>query len=302
MEIFILKNKWKLILGITFVALFFVSFRDTSASTNVTSTACCHWAWNDSIGWIDFYNTNSVTVSSQNLTGWASSSVGYVSLDCHNTPPNGNNICYTSDYQVTNDGMGYLSGWAWNDNVGWISLDCRNSGGCGTGPGSSTYEVVINPDTGDFSNYAWNDVVGWISFCGGLGTGDCPGSVGYKVNAAWSATSTSGSLYSSTFDTGVSAGAQLNSVLWQGNLPSANTYVKFQFATSNSSSGPWTNFVGNDGTSNSYYTPGAANTSLPLNYTFHNNFRYFRYRVILYSNQAQTLSPRVDEVIVNWSP
>ena len=113
------------------------------------------------------------------------------------------------------------------------------------------------------------------------------------------AVAVSGTLDSTTYDTGVVAGAQLNSVLWHGSQP-ADTSVYFQFAVSNSSSGPW-NFMGTDGTSNTYFSTGS-DTSLKLDYSLFNNFRYFRYRVTLYSDTAQTLSPRVDEIIVNWSP
>ncbi len=271
---------------------------DTNPGTNISFSSGEFWAWSDVVGWMDFHYTHSIIVTSQKLTGYASSSVGDFSFDCA-TARNGD-ICGQSNYNVANDGLGVLSGWGWNDTYGWVSFNCTNGG---TGCGASTYQVTIDPDTGSFcgtgssSCYAWNDVIGWISFnCGnysGCGTSN------YKVVTAWRATSTNGTLDSSTFDTGIAAGAQLNSVLWHGNQP-AGTSVKFQFAVSNSSSGPWS-YKGSDGTSNSYYTVGA-DTSIKLDYAFHSNFRYFRYRIFLFSNQAQSQSPRVDEVIVNWSP
>ncbi len=79
------------------------------AATNISANVSQHWAWNDFIGWIDFRATNNIMVSSANLTGYASSSVGYISLDCHTSPAG--NICGTSNYQVLNDGNGNLSGW-----------------------------------------------------------------------------------------------------------------------------------------------------------------------------------------------
>ena len=45
----------------------------------------------------------------------------------------------------------------------------------------------------------------------------------------------------------------------------------------------------------------APNVSTALDYSLFNNKRYFRYRVTLVSNQAQTLSPQVNDVVVNWS-
>ena len=285
----------KVVIRVFFLAgIFWVLASSAHAATNINSAVADHWAWNDIIGWIDFYNTQTVNVGSQNLTGYASSSAGEISLDCHTTSIG--NICDgTNDYQVINNGAGDLSGWGWNDLYGWISF----CGGQGTSdcPGGVGYRVLIDPNNGDFSNYAWNDVIGWISFnC--VNTGDC-GMSNYKVNTSWFATSTVATLDSSIFDTGVAAGAELNSVLWHGSEP-AGAEVSFQFAVSDASAGPWA-YIGPDGTSNTSYR-GGPNISLKLNYTHHNNKRYFRYRVFLQSNQSQTISPRVDDIIVNWSP
>lgn len=262
------------------------------ASTNISSTPSEHWAWNDIIGWIDFYNTNTVNVTSQKLTGYASSSAGDISLDCATTR-NGD-ICAQSNYKVLNNGMGDLSGWAWNDEYGWISF----CGGQGTAdcPGTNAYRVLINPSTGVFTGWAWNDIVGWISFnCSN--TNGCSNS-DYKVVTSWNATSTTGFLESSTYDTGINGGAHLNSFFWRGNQP-AGTSVRFQFAVSNSSSGPWT-YLGPNG-NDSYYVVGP-DTAQTLNYSLFDNYRYFRYKVTLVSNQAQTETPRIDEIVINWSP
>jgi len=111
-------------------------------------------------------------------------------------------------------------------------------------------------------------------------------------------TSISGFLDSSTIDTGVVAGAQLNAVLWQG-YRAPGTSVGFQFATSGSSGGPW-NFVGPDGTDSSYFLP-SPNFPLSLPYTF-SGIRYFRYRITLFSDPADKYTPSVGFVVVNWSP
>lgn len=99
--------------------------------------------------------------------------------------------------------------------------------------------------------------------------------------------------------------------MWLGGFTSATstcagTTVKvgFQIAATSTPSGPW-NFIGPDNTSSTFYEafpvsePGV---SIPLDYTLHNNQRYFRYRVFLFSDQSQSQSPRVDDVIINWSP
>ncbi|MCR4328139.1 MAG: hypothetical protein NUV53_01340 [Patescibacteria group bacterium] len=259
------------------------------AATNIDSTD--KWAWNDIIGWVDFYATDSVTVTSQGLKGYASSTSGDISLDCKTT--RSGDICSQSNYQVSNDGVGNLSNYGWNDEYGWISFDCNNTGGCGV----SNYEVLIDANTGVFSGYAWNDIMGWISF--NCSNDSSCGTSNYKVITSWVATSAIATLDSATFDTGVDGGAQINSVLWQGHQPSG-TLVRFQFAISNASSGPWS-YGGSDGTSNTYYEVDP-NVSKNLDYILHSGNRYFRYRVILVSDLAQTLSPRVDDVLINWSP
>jgi hypothetical protein len=261
------------------------------ASTNISSGGNAHWAWNDAIGWIDFYSPGTVTVSATGLTGYASSSVGPISFDCA-TAPSGN-ICGTSNYQVVNDGTGNLSGWAWNDGVGWISF-CggKNTATC---PGTVSYQVTIDSN-GNFHGWAWNDAIGWIDFNCANNT-SCATS-NFYVATQWVATGTVGTLESIPYDTGDVQGAQLDSVKWEGTQPPGTT-VEFQFAVSNSSSGPW-NFTGPDGTPNTYYDPTGPNVPLPLNYTLYNNYRYFRYIVTLVSTSTST--PVVNNVIVNWSP
>lgn len=272
-------------------------------ATNITSTYPYYFGWNDVVGWLDFYqsgNSNVTVASNATTTGYASSSAGDFSLDCATT--RGGNVCGTSNYGVYNLGNGNLTGWAWNDTYGWVSFDCHNNGGCD----SSAYEVLIDTTSGDFSgatDFAWNDAIGWISFnCNDYG--GCPPN--FKVNTTWTSTSTSGYLTSTTYDTGVNGGAELNSIVFQSpsSLPNG-TNVRFQIATSNSASGPWdsSKFVGYDGTSNTYYTgQGTPNTSIPLNYVLHNNQRYFRYKIILLSDSAQKLTPTINSITVNWSP
>jgi len=108
-----------------------------------------------------------------------------------------------------------------------------------------------------------------------------------------------GTLDSQTIDTGVTGGAQLNSIMWGGSAP-MGTSVTFQIAVSSSTSGPW-NFIGPSGTSGTTY-PSTEGVPVSLNNFSLLTGRYFRYRVILTTNAAQTLSPGVNSIIVNWSP
>ncbi len=260
-----------------------LSASSSTSTTNIDSTD--KWAWNDVIGWIDFGTTNTVVVSSTQLLGYASSGVGYIAFDCGTAPTPD---C-TYPYGVVNDGNGNLSGWAWNDTIGWISFSSSSI--------ESTYGVTIDVD-GNFGGWAWNDTIGWISFsCDNTST--C-GTSSYKVKTLWSTTVVSAVLTSSIFETQVVGGAAFNSLLWQGTQP-AGTNVKFQIATSNSSSGPWT-YVGPDNSGNTYYQPAGPNIQIRTNRTNHDNNRYIRYRVYLESNIEKTLSPEVDDIIVSWSP
>jgi len=132
---------------------------------------------------------------------------------------------------------------------------------------------------------------------------------------------TAGNLISSTFNTGLPYGVQINSILWQGSFGSggANS-VKFQIASSNCSNGAtdspacitslgWGGskssgdgaFIGLGGTSSTYYEPTNPNVGYAIPINQHNNKRYFRYKVFLDRDSIST-SPVVEDVVLNWSP
>jgi len=282
----------KILIPLLVIGYWLLVISPVSAATNISSAPNEHFAWNDIIGWLDFYSTGNVKVVYNQLSGYADSPLGYIALDCA-TSPNGD-ICGNSNFRVTNDGGGNLSGYAWNDAIGWISFDCHNSGGnCA----SSNYQVKIN-STGRFTGYAWNDIIGWISFnCSDLSICDTSD---YKVKTSWTASAATAELLSSIIDTGVTDGAAFNNLMWEGNQPSG-TNVKFQFASSNNTD----NFpdpIGPDGTTSTYYTTAGPDVPTALSRVYHNNHRYFRYKIILQTDASQIVSPRVDDVIVNWSP
>jgi len=109
-----------------------------------------------------------------------------------------------------------------------------------------------------------------------------------------------GSLDSTTLDTGITAGAQLNAITWHGNLP-GGTHIGFQFATSSNPGGPWI-FTGPNGDPSKYYAADQQPSStFSLPYSF-SGIRYFRYRVTLTSDANQTITPRVDDINIDWSP
>jgi hypothetical protein len=148
----------------------------------------------------------------------------------------------------------------------------------------------------------WTAVTG-TSYVAVMGIFHSPYAQGYSA---------SGTLDSATFDTGIASGTQLNSVSWQG-MPSAGSWanwdgqapVGFQFAVSSSSAGPWT-FEGPSGDATTYFE-GSPATSISLRslsgaYNLFTGYRYFRYRITLFSDPTYTYSPIVNQVIVNWSP
>lgn len=103
-----------------------------------------------------------------------------------------------------------------------------------------------------------------------------------------------------------------NSIMWKGTFNGGNGRVRFQLATSDSSSGPWNYFGSSDNgvtcNSSAWYDSGAPDAAAELTCAAanHNNQRYFRYKIQICSNNdcatSGSISPQVDDVIVNWAP
>ncbi|MEK7147028.1 MAG: fibronectin type III domain-containing protein, partial [Patescibacteria group bacterium] len=132
--------------------------------------------------------------------------------------------------------------------------------------------------------------------------GNGPYSASSSVTTSGGGFSPSGSLVSIIIDTAVTAGVAPNSLFWEGSQP-ANTTVKFQFAASNATSGPWTydgwNSSANICDSSSFYTVGI-NTPIEIKAVCHQNKRYIRYKVFLETTDS-LVTPRVDRIILNYA-
>ncbi|MCX6723768.1 MAG: DUF2341 domain-containing protein [Candidatus Staskawiczbacteria bacterium] len=101
----------------------------------------------------------------------------------------------------------------------------------------------------------------------------------------------SGSLTSSSFDTGTNA-TSYTTLTWQPTSQDSATSVKFQIATNNDDA-TW-NYVGPDGTNQSYYTvPGTTINSV------NNNSRYIRYKVFL-STTDTSKTPVLTSININY--
>lgn len=107
-----------------------------------------------------------------------------------------------------------------------------------------------------------------------------------------------GNLTSSIFDTGSTNGVAFNSIVWKGTQPS-DSHVLFQFA-SNSTTTSF-NFIGPNGTSATYYQASGANMAMNISTRYHNNHRYFRYKVYIYPNLSNQ-SPQITDIIIGYSP
>lgn len=298
-----MKNSEIVFFSLILIALLLgSSFLISQADTNIDSTD--HWAWSDATGWWDFYSTNTAEVSASSLHGYASSSIGEMALNCESTP-NGD-VCSTSDFKVINDASGNLSGCAWNDTIGWISFDCADYD-CQGGNicAESDYQVTIDAN-GNFQDYAWNDVEGWISF--NCANNSSCGVSDYKVNTSWRAGKLTSYLSSSIINSG--GDVTLHSVIWQGSQPSG-TSVDFQIAVATSTSGPW-NYKGPDGTDSTWFgsecpTAGVSDPAagpdkaICVGKEITVNKRYLRYKVRLQSNTAQSQTPVIEDIILNWS-
>ncbi len=134
-----------------------------------------------------------------------------------------------------------------------------------------------------------------------------------------------GDLYSAVFDTtGTSTGPSYNSFLWKGMLGGAladQGKVRFQLAVSDCANGAtnyptcstgvgsWSFIGGATCSVTDWFDPGAPDTTIDIQANTcapqFNNHRYFRYVAEICSNDCVTagnFTPRVEDVVVNWSP
>ncbi len=283
------------------------------AETALSIDPIQRYAWNDLIGWLDFRMSGTVSVvidpaATTTITGYArnynagGSSIGDVALDCA-TPPGGGSVCSSSNFSVQRGPNGVLTGYGWSDAIGWISFNCDNGNSCANNGGVDYSVIMDGVDT--FYGWAWNDAIGWISFnCDhsgdGYGQNTCAssGGVDYSLKAGPAQVSVA-TLTSLAFDTERTLGAAFNSIMYRGSKP-LGTNVLFQFATSNSSNGPWI-YVGPDGATTSYYQPTGPDVQLRISRANHNNYRFISYKIRLESDPALVTSPSVDDSIINWS-
>jgi hypothetical protein len=129
-----------------------------------------------------------------------------------------------------------------------------------------------------------------------------------------------GDLTSAVFDTASSTdGPAYNSILWQGVLGGAGQNegkVRFQLAASDCANGAtdypacsvgtWSYIGGITCAPGDWYDPGGPNMPVEIGcFSNFNNKRYYRYKIQVCSGDCSTRgasSPRVDDIVVNYSP
>jgi len=126
-----------------------------------------------------------------------------------------------------------------------------------------------------------------------------------------------GTLTSSLFDSTATTtgGAGYNSIMWVGNQNGSLGGVYFQFAASDSTSGPWTYIGGANCDVNSWFA--ASGSGVPVELVGSgapavncsnawNNKRYYRYKLKICSaancTDSGTVSLFINNVVVNWAP
>jgi hypothetical protein len=112
----------------------------------------------------------------------------------------------------------------------------------------------------------------------------------------YNSASRKGYLESSTIDLGDFY--TITQIMWKGILEN-NTFVGFQLAGSDSSSGPW-EYSGPDGTSYTYFASSSPGILYSVTSTNLKNIQYLRYKVFLASCSENAI-PQVNAVYIYYS-
>ncbi len=147
--------------------IFFLGFLKISANTTGTIDSNHRYALTEKGEWLDFnYSESNIIVSDSDLKGRVfGNDSGWIYLNCLTA---GN--CNVSQYKVSNNGEGKLSGYAYGEKTGWINFNPEGGG------------IVIDSN-GYFRGYAYGEKTGWISFnCSDVERCDLEN---YKVRTSW---------------------------------------------------------------------------------------------------------------------
>ena len=123
-----------------------------------------HYAWSGNIGWLDFAYPGGnvrVPIGAGDLNGGAYvlSDGSWIALNCAYM-----DCCSASDFKVSSDADGNLSGWAWSESYGWISFSSSTDGSTVNYGVKIATTTTANYEIGEWDGYAWSENIGWISF------------------------------------------------------------------------------------------------------------------------------------------
>jgi len=183
------------------------------------------------------------------------------------------------------------------DGTGWMSFGTLGSGigqfYCPDGIyyDSKTDYIYIADDGAPRIVRTKIDGTGWMTLGSlGPGVGQFSQPIGIAIDKSYSFY---GYLNSSAFDCEYpSSFSKLN---WNGDIYSG-TSIKFQLRTASTEAGLiLNNFIGPDGTANTYYTTSGGNI-----WTGHNGDQWMQYKVML-STTERTISPKISAVSVTYN-
>jgi prepilin-type N-terminal cleavage/methylation domain-containing protein len=165
-----------------------------------------------------------------------------------------------------------------------------------TGPNG--FEVVQTTGVGSIAQTTWSSGPGVENFGEGQGFSNATGIDPYSSPGNIMLTENSGSYTMSGFleSSTIEAGENARYIVWSWNPmeQSPSTTVRIQIATSSSTESVW-NFVGPDGTADTFYTESSISIS-----SVHDDDRYMRYRIYL-DTIDPTITPIVSELGVVYT-
>ena len=144
--------------------------------------------------------------------------------------------------------------------------------------------------TGGPGQVAWSDETKYDTDNGSVDSNSNP--TGLRLRKVSSDYLSPGILESSVYDTGTDL-SNYTSINWLPTSQDKAAEVKFQIASSNSSTGPW-NYFGPDGTNSTYYTVSGSAIS-----SAHDNNRYVRYKVF-FSTTNNKKTPVITSLVLNY--
>lgn len=156
---------------------------------------------------------------------------------------------------------------------------------------NSGFDQTLVTDHAVLSQTDWSGEQ-YASQDGGIDTTSPAGTLKLLENASSTyTTSTIDWLISNTFDIG-GASSTFNTISWDPSTEPPATMLEFQVAANNDDA-TW-NFIGPDGTGNTYFTAGG---TLPSSLTGN---RYFRYKVFM-STQNPSSTPELDDISFDFT-